>query len=88
MYSEYAFTHFTQSMQRTCFLYRLSTLYNVHIDSQLYFVIYIYIYIYIYKMCVRSKCGLCTLYSVQCTFYSVHIACILHICVISLLFTF
>ena len=37
MYSEYAFTHFTQSMQCTCFLYRLSTLYNVHIDSQLYF---------------------------------------------------
>ena len=40
-------------------------------------------------MYVQNKCGVYTLYTVQCTVYNVHFAAnTLHICVISLLFTF
>ena len=70
------YAHFTHSMQRTCFLY---SLYIVHTDSQLYFDIY--------KMGVQNKWVLCKLYTVVCA-YSIHIAYIDILYVISLLFTF
>ena len=80
MYSEYPIcTLHTQYAAYACFLYTVYPLYNVYTDSQLYFDKY--------KMCVQNKCALCTLYTVVCT-YSIHIAYVDILYVISLLFTF
>ena len=64
MYSEYT-ALFTHSTQRTCTVsYIIYTLYNVHIDSELYMVLYFIIY----RMYVKIN----VLY-VHCTAYILHI---------------
>ena len=70
MYSEYP-ALFTHSTQRTCTVSCIIyALYNVHIDSELYLVLYFIIY----RMCVKINVLYvhCTLYSVHCTAYIVH----------------
>ena len=63
MYSEYT-ALFTHSTQHTCIVSCIIyTLYNVHIDSELYLVLYFIIY----RMCVKIN----VLY-VHCTAYISH----------------
>ena len=65
MYSEYT-ALFTHSTQRTCTVSCIIyTLYNVHIDSELYLVLYFIIY----RMYVKIN----VLY-VHCTAYILHIS--------------
>ena len=77
MYNEY--TIYTLHTQYTTYVFLIYSLYIVLTDSQLYFDTY--------KMCVQNKCALCTLYTIVCT-YSIHIAYVDILYVISLLFTF
>ena len=77
MYSEY--TIYTFHTQYATYVFPIYSLYIVHTDSQLCFDKY--------KMSVQNKCALCTLYTVVCT-YSIYIAYVDMLYVISLLFSF
>ena len=77
MYNEY--TIYTLHSQYATYVFLIYNLYIVHTDSQLYFDKY--------KMCVQNKCTLSTLYTEVCT-YSIYIAYVDILYVISLSFTF
>ena len=71
--------HTTVRTQYATYVFPIYSLYIVHTDSQLYFDKY--------KMCVQNKCTLRTLYMEACT-YSIYIAYVDILYVLSLLFTF